>query len=136
MSASDNPKGKVKNSDDRSEDQRINDENRPRSASAVAAQGNGDYRKEDSGSLIDTNRAGDYRERWTAIQAVFVDEPRDAVKQADNLVKELMRNLAQTFDQQRTNLEQQWSSGEQVSTEQLRVSLQRYRMFFEHLLST
>lgn len=111
-------------------------EERPQATTATATSGNGDYRSERNGHLIEKDRASDYRERWTAVQAIFVDQPRDAVKQADGLVKDLMKTIADTFDRERASLEKQWSSGEQVSTEQLRVALQRYRAFFERLLST
>ena len=73
--------------------------------------------------------------RWRDIQADFVDHPREAMKDADSLVAGLMQHLAQTFAQERSQLEAQWSRGDEVSTEDLRVSLQRYRAFFERLLS-
>ena len=73
--------------------------------------------------------------RWRDIQADFVDHPREAMKDADTLVAGLMQHLAQTFAQERSQLEAQWSRGDEVSTEDLRVSLQRYRAFFERLLS-
>ena len=76
-----------------------------------------------------------YRSRWSEIQGAFVDEPRQAVKDADELVAELMQRLAQTFADERTKLEQQWDRDEDVSTEDLRVGLQRYRSFFDRLLS-
>ncbi len=86
--------------------------------------------------LVATEDADSFRERWSSIQAGFVDEPRQAVEQADGLVAELMQRLAQTFSEERQNLESQWSRGDDVSTEDLRVGLQRYRSFFERLLST
>lgn len=73
--------------------------------------------------------------RWREIQADFVDHPRQAMQDADALVAGLMQQLAQTFAQERQQLEGQWSRGDDVSTEDLRVSLQRYRAFFERLLS-
>jgi hypothetical protein len=73
--------------------------------------------------------------RWRDIQADFVDQPQKAMKDADALVAGLMQQLAQMFSQERSQLEAQWSRGDQVSTEDLRVSLQRYRAFFERLLS-
>jgi len=63
-----------------------------------------------------------------------VDEPRDTVSEADSLVAELLRDLATSFDSARSKFEAQWSSGADVSTEDLRVTLQRYRSFFERLL--
>jgi hypothetical protein len=86
--------------------------------------------------LLGNDEAGGFRERWQSIQVTFVDEPRQAVEEADSLVDELMQRLAQTFRQERENLESQWSRGDNVSTEDLRVGLQRYRSFFERLLAT
>jgi hypothetical protein len=86
--------------------------------------------------LLGAEEAENFRTRWTSIQTNFVDEPRQAVEQADGLVAELMQQLARTFSQERESLESQWSQGEDVSTEDLRVGLQRYRSFFERLLAT
>ena len=46
-----------------------------------------------------------------------------------------MKRLAQGFAAERERLEQQWGRGEDVSTEDLRIALQRYRGFFQRLLS-
>jgi hypothetical protein len=86
--------------------------------------------------VLGGDEAGTLRERWQSIQVKFVDEPRQAVEEADSLVAELMQRLAQTFHDEREKLEAQWSRGDDVSTEDLRVGLQRYRSFFERLLST
>jgi hypothetical protein len=75
-------------------------------------------------------------QRWKRIQSDFVDEPREAVQGADALVAELMQRLATMFADERDRLEGQWSRGDEVSTEDLRVALQRYRSFFQRLLST
>jgi len=85
--------------------------------------------------LFDDAVDRDFRDRWREIQTGFVDEPRHAVKQADGLVAELMQRLAQSFSEQRNNLEHQWDATDKVSTEELRVALTRYRSFFERLLS-
>ena len=77
----------------------------------------------------------DFRNRWRDIQSGFVDEPRSAVEQADQLVAQLMQRLAQSFSEQRSTLEKQWEASEKVSTEELRVGFTRYRSFFERLLS-
>jgi hypothetical protein len=76
-----------------------------------------------------------FRSRWTSIQTGFVDEPRRAVEQADTLVAEVMKRLAEIFADERARLEGQWSRGDNVSTEDLRIALQRYRSFFDRLLS-
>ena len=79
--------------------------------------------------------ADELRGRWDTVQAGFVDEPRRAVEQADSLVAGAMKRLAQMFAEERANLEGQWDRGDDVSTEDLRLALQRYRSFFGRLLS-
>jgi hypothetical protein len=86
-------------------------------------------------ALFDKPRAKELRDRWQALQGRFVDEPRDTVAAADALVAELLQELARGFGEARSSLERRWSSGDDVSTEELRVTLQRYRSFFERLLS-
>lgn len=73
--------------------------------------------------------------QWKEIQAEFVDEPRKAVQDADALVAELMQRLAQMFASEREQLESRWAGGDDVSTEDLRHGLRRYRSFFERLLA-
>jgi len=75
-----------------------------------------------------------FRSRWMSIQTGFVDEPSRAVKEADQLVAEVMERLAEVFSQERSKLEEQWTSQKEVGTEDLRVALQRYRSFFDRLL--
>jgi hypothetical protein len=79
--------------------------------------------------------AGGFRSRWQEVQTGFVDEPRHAVAQADGLVAEMMQRLAKVFADARGKLEEQWSRGDDISTEDLRVALRRYRSFFDRLLS-
>jgi hypothetical protein len=76
-----------------------------------------------------------FQSEWERVQVGFVDEPRQAVQQADQLVAELMRELAEGFAKERAGLEADWDRGEDVSTEDLRLALQRYRSFFQRLLA-
>jgi hypothetical protein len=85
--------------------------------------------------LFATSDAEAFRERWQDVQTQFVDEPRKSVEQADSLVAEVMQRLAQMFADERAGLERQWDRGDEVSTEDLRQALRRYRSFFERLLS-
>jgi hypothetical protein len=85
-------------------------------------------------TLFPENEAKDFHTRWTEIQTAFVDEPRRAVEQADSLVAEVIKRLANSFAEERSKLEGQWGRGDNVSTEDLRVALQRYRAFFDRLL--
>ena len=85
--------------------------------------------------LLADDATSDVQSRWQQIQGGFVDEPRRAVEDADALVADLMQRLADSFAQERSRLESQWARGDEVSTEDLRVALQRYRSFFDRLLS-
>jgi hypothetical protein len=76
-----------------------------------------------------------YRTQWEAIQTGFVDQPRAAVEQADALVSQVVTRLTEVFTRERSTLEGQWSKGDDVSTEDLRIALTRYRSFFHRLLS-
>jgi hypothetical protein len=90
---------------------------------------------QESAPLFPASELDGLRTRWQAIQISFVDEPRKAVEQADGLVASTMKRLAEVFAEERSDLEGQWDRGETISTEDLRVALQRYRAFFDRLLS-
>jgi hypothetical protein len=75
-------------------------------------------------------------ERWEEIQGSFVDRPQEAVKEADALVADLVERVTGTLAKERQRLEQQWSQGDDVSTEDLRVAITKYRAFFDRLLTT
>ena len=104
-------------------------------AQAAADAGTADTATKD-GHLLAADDAEAFRARWTDVQHGFVDAPRQAVAQADGLVAELMQHLAKTFADERGRLEGQWDQGDDVSTEDLRTAFQRYRLFFERLLTT
>jgi hypothetical protein len=89
----------------------------------------------DTAPLFPGNELEELRNRWSGVQTAFVDEPRRAVEQADGLVASAMKRLAEVFAEERSKLEQQWDRGDNVSTEDLRIALQRYRSFFQRLLS-
>jgi hypothetical protein len=79
--------------------------------------------------------AKEFRSRWDTVQIGFVDDPRQAVRQGDELVGQVMKSLAETFSNERATLEGQLDQTDKASTETLRIALQRYRSFFERLLS-
>jgi hypothetical protein len=92
-------------------------------------------RRTEAAPLFQADEAGDFRSRWSTVQAAFVDDPRHAVEEADHLVAETIQRIAQIFADQRSELEQQWDHSGDPSTEDLRLSLQKYRSFFERLLA-
>lgn len=102
----------------------------PRSAAAAPARA----KEEDLGPLFPAEEANNLRARWDTVQVKFVDEPRQAVEDADLLIAATMKRLAEIFANERENLEHQWDRGENVSTEDLRLGLRRYRSFFSRLL--
>jgi len=85
--------------------------------------------------LLPNHEVDRFWSEWNAIQAKFVDNPQTSVEAADSLVAQVMKRLAEVFSQEREQLESQWRQGEEVSTENLRVALHRYRSFFNRLLS-
>ena len=74
-------------------------------------------------------------ERWQRAQAAFVDAPRDAVREAGQIVEDVLGRLRESFGSERSRLEAAWDAGDEPSTEDLRLALRRYRTFFERLLA-
>ena len=87
-----------------------------------------------SAALLDREESDHFRTRWNKIQGTFVDEPRAAVQQADELVSEVIGQITQMFAKNHSSLEGQWKQGNDVSTEDLRKALQQYRAFFNRLV--
>jgi hypothetical protein len=115
----------------RSEPADIRDKARVPAANAAPRPHDGNI----STPLFSDSDISDLRSRWGNVQAGFVDEPRRAVEEADKLVAAVMKRLAEGFASERSTLEKQWDRGDNVSTEDLRVALQRYRSFFDRLLN-
>ena len=107
----------------------------PGSQAGVGGTATAMAKEPESGPLFSQEEAGNLRTKWDAIQVGFVDEPRRAVEDADSLVAMAMKRLAEQFAEERSRLEGQWGRGGDVSTEDLRVALRRYRSFFGRLLS-
>jgi len=85
--------------------------------------------------LFASNDSQNFRSQWEKVQIGFVDEPRKAVEQADELVASTIKRLAEVFASERNKLEAEWDKTDNVSTEDLRIALRRYRSFFDRLLS-
>ena len=86
-------------------------------------------------ALFPPQIAAQYRGQWAEVQSGFVDDPQRAVAKGDELVAQVMKNLAESFAHEREMLEDELSSHGEASTETLRLGLRRYRSFFERLLS-
>jgi hypothetical protein len=85
-------------------------------------------------ALLGQNESAHFRSRWNEIQGMFVDEPRTAVQQADELVSDVIEMVTRMFSNEHNTLEGQWKQGNDVSTEDLRQALQHYRTFFNRLV--
>jgi hypothetical protein len=103
----------------------------PRAESLPAS----DAQEDERAPLLAPDETERFRRRWEDLQTGFVDRPKEMVEEADDLVGELMQQLTTGFNDERSSLEAQWEKGEEVSTEELRVALTRYRSFFNRLLS-
>ena len=91
--------------------------------------------KEPLAALFPPEAADDFRRRWDTIQIGFVDDPRAAVQNADELVANVLRSLASSFADQRSQIENRVGQDGAGNTEEMRVALQRYRSFFQRLLT-
>lgn len=85
--------------------------------------------------LFEDAESEKFRTQWLNIQSKFVDNPHESVREADELVENVLKSVTMGFHHRRTALEKQWKSGDDISTEDLRLSLQRYRSFFDRLLT-
>ena len=59
---------------------------------------------------------------------------RVAVQEADALVSEVIAQITQMFAGEHSTLEKQWHQGQEVSSEDFRQALLRYRSFFNRLV--
>jgi hypothetical protein len=94
-----------------------------------------DVTDEELAPLFEGDEAKKFRSRWLAIQSKFVDDPSASVKQADDLVSDVIKSVTMNFSNRRIALEKQWNGEENTSTEDLRMAIKRYRSFFDRLLT-
>ena len=113
----------------------LRDQNRIETANRPAAIAGKTPDEEQAAPLFAERESKDLFGKWDALQVGFIDEPRRAVEQADHLVAEAMKRTAEIFAEERARLERQWDRGDNISTEDLRVAMRRYRSFFRRLLS-
>jgi hypothetical protein len=89
-------------------------------------------RRAPSGAAADFDLLGNgelagIRDRWAGLQAMFVDDPAGASRQADVMVGEML-------DLMRQRHQELHETNEEADTEGLRVQFLRYRSFFQTLL--
>ena len=81
-------------------------------------------------SLLPEEMASRLRSRWEMIQSGFVDEPKQTVDQAGELVREALGQLTDAFEDKRQHLHENGA----VPTEDLRQTLRHYRLLLNRLL--
>jgi hypothetical protein len=129
------PRDRAAAAAERNDEQPKEEQRRDRPAAAAVAHAASAVKEDVRAALFPETEISAFRTRWEAIQTGFVDEPKAAVSEADALVGQVVARLSDVFGRERTTLEQQWDRGDQVSTEDLRIALRRYRSFFDRLLS-
>lgn len=100
----------------------------------AAQPGTGGGASDELPALFPANEASSFLDRWGEVQSRFVDDPKRAVQDGDALVAEVMQTLAASFARHKADLEGQWNTGD-AATDDLRQAFQRYRAFFQRLLS-
>jgi hypothetical protein len=85
--------------------------------------------------LFAAGAADDFRFRWNSVQVGFVDDPKDAVRRADELLTEVMKRLTEAISTERGKLSGQSDTVGETTTEKFRIELRRYRSYFQRLLS-
>ena len=122
--------------DGRAEEREVEDERRAEGRVTERVESGDSARtSEKLEALFTPESASGFRSEWTDIQSRFVDDPRQAVRDGDELVARVMKSLAESFANERSRVETQLQDGGSASTESLRVALRRYRSFFERLLT-
>ena len=86
--------------------------------------------------LLPDDDLGGYQKRWDELQVRVIDEPRQSVREADDLVGELTRRIVERFSSSRKDFEERWETDSEPTTEELRQALQRYRDYFKRLVAT
>lgn len=73
--------------------------------------------------------------RWLVTQAQLLDDPRDAVREAGLLIGDAMQFVTSTFTEHRDRIEREWKRESELSTDELRIVMRRYRNLFQYVLS-
>jgi len=82
--------------------------------------------------LFAAEDADNLRSRWSELQGSFVDDPKHALDQAEQLVDEVVQTVTDRFNERRNELQGHGSA----DTEDLRLAVIRYRVFFRQLLGS
>jgi len=89
-------------------------------------------------TLLELDHAEEFRRRWDAIKASFVDDPRAAVRRAEQLAEEVVTEVARTVDARRRDLikrrEDIGDQDDKTSTERLRIVLHGYHNVLDPVL--
>ncbi|MBG6100255.1 hypothetical protein IW249_000669 [Micromonospora vinacea] len=84
-------------------------------------------------TLLDTDTAQGFRDRWRDVQLRFVDDPQAAAGEAQSLVEEAIQALSSALAAQKNTLGG-WQDAGSADTEQLRMAVRNYRDFLDRVL--
>ncbi|MGC5291370.1 hypothetical protein [Micromonospora sp. DT231] len=84
-------------------------------------------------TLLDTDTAQGFRDRWRDVQLRFVDDPHAAAGEAQSLVEEAIQALSSALAAQKNTLGG-WQDAGSADTEQLRMAVRNYRDFLDRVL--
>ena len=76
---------------------------------------------------------GSYQDRWDAIQAGFIDDPRRTVESASALVAEIWDETVRAITDEREGVDGRWQDTES-STDDFRVAMQDYRDLYARFM--
>ncbi|WP_442931432.1 hypothetical protein OG598_32735 [Micromonospora sp. NBC_00330] len=109
------------------------DDTSPTLASAGTSRSAGSTVAAEPATLLDTDTAQGFRDRWRDVQLRFVDDPQAAAGEAQSLVEEAIQALSSALAAQKSTLGG-WQDAGSADTEQLRMAVRNYRDFLDRVL--
>jgi hypothetical protein len=88
----------------------------------------------DTDRVFSDDQANGFRDRWSEVQASFVDNPTTAVRSADQLVGEVVAALNAALEERQRTLGEGWRDAPDSATEDMRAAFVRYRAVFQRII--
>ena len=88
----------------------------------------------EAGPVFAPESAQSFRVRWSSIQAGFIDDPRNAVQDADRFVADVVQSFTAGVEARRRALTSAWEQDGHSGTEELRLTMRQYRALVDRIL--